>query len=62
MYQHFRGKDTKDVEMAEETIIHKFNPGYNAMNKNSSNITLKVSEQQNLAESFDTFIDKRNKG
>lgn len=62
MYQHYRGKDTKDVETAAETLIHNLNFSSNAVSKISPKLNLSISDQQNLEDSFETFIDKRNKG
>jgi hypothetical protein len=61
MIQNFRGKKTKDIETASDTIMH--NAELVATHRNSEHLGNNIStnlQQLNMT-SFDTFIEKKNK-
>jgi hypothetical protein len=57
--QNFRGKYTKDVEMAEESLIH--NSSFTAKINNTLKAPpkLNITYQQQDNDDFDDFLEKR---
>lgn len=60
MIPGFRGKNTRDTEIAAETVIPYINPNSNGRNTAKSS-SLGVVAQMLESESFDSFVDKKSK-
>ncbi|MCX8130632.1 MAG: hypothetical protein N3I35_11105 [Clostridia bacterium] len=61
MIQNFRGKYIKDIETASDTIMHNSDFTSSIRHKDKSNNSLGVIFQQVGSDTFDNYIEKKNK-
>jgi len=58
--QNFRGKKTKDIETASETVLFNNGVTNSIQSKTSPTLSLGISEQQLDEGDFDGQLEKRN--